>query len=399
MSDPALRAALFRFVDVRPACATPARRHPPPARAALRRAGRLRPRPPRGRHLRPQARHPPRRRDRRDRRQADGAALHRRRRRQGLAADDHRAVEATASTPPSTCSARPPSPRPRPTATPSAARTRCARSRQPPRSTRARRRPRVNLSVKVSALTPLLRPEAPERGIEGARPRLRHLLRVARDVGAHLHVDMESFDTREAITRLTLDLLSEPEFAAGPSAGIVLQAYLVDSPEYLEELLDWARANPRAHPFTIRLVKGAYWDHEVVQAAQHGWAPPVFTDRRACDRNFEALSQAPDRRDADRPRRDRLAQPALDLRGRRLRRRPRRRQRRPRVPDPARARRRHPGRDRRHRPPRPRLLPGRRPRRRAWPTSCAACSRTPPTTPSSPPHASGTNTAELLEAP
>ena len=41
----------------------------------------------------------------------------------------------------------------------------------------------VNLSVKVSALTPLLRPEAPERGIEGARPRLRHLLRVAREVG------------------------------------------------------------------------------------------------------------------------------------------------------------------------------------------------------------------------
>jgi proline dehydrogenase len=151
--------------------------------------------------------------------------------------------------------------------------------------------PRVNLSVKVSALTPLLRPEAPERGIEGARPRLRHLLRVARDVGAHLHVDMESFDTREAITRLTLDLLAGPEFAAGPSAGIVLQAYLVDSPEYLEELLDWARSNPRAYPFTIRLVKGAYWDHEVVQAAQNGWTPPVFTDRRACDRNFETLSR------------------------------------------------------------------------------------------------------------
>src|SRR5690349_5490735 len=70
----------------------------------------------------------------------------------------------------------------------------------------------VNLSVKVSALTPLLRAHAPERGIEGARARLQHLLRVARDVDAHLHVDMESFDTREAITALTLDLLSRPEF-------------------------------------------------------------------------------------------------------------------------------------------------------------------------------------------
>jgi proline dehydrogenase len=149
----------------------------------------------------------------------------------------------------------------------------------------------VSLSVKVSALTPLLRPEAPERGIEGARPRLRHLLRVARDVQAHLHVDMESFGTREAITTLTLDLLAEPEFANGPSAGIVLQAYLTESPEHLDALLDWAREHPRAHPFTIRLVKGAYWDHEVVQAAQHGWTPPVFTDRRACDRNFETLTK------------------------------------------------------------------------------------------------------------
>jgi RHH-type proline utilization regulon transcriptional repressor/proline dehydrogenase/delta 1-pyrroline-5-carboxylate dehydrogenase len=150
----------------------------------------------------------------------------------------------------------------------------------------------VNLSVKVSALTPLLRnPMAPERGIEGARPRLRHLLQVARDVHAHLHVDMESFDTREAITRLTLDLLSEPEFANGPSAGIVLQAYLVDSPEYLDELIAWAERTPGEHPFTIRLVKGAYWDHEVVQAAQNGWTPPVFTDRRECDRNFEKLTK------------------------------------------------------------------------------------------------------------
>jgi proline dehydrogenase len=111
----------------------------------------------------------------------------------------------------------------------------------------------------------------------------------ARD--AHLHVDMESFDTREAVTALTLDLLAEPEFADGPSAGIVLQAYLVESGAHLQALLEWAHAHPRRHPLTIRLVKGAYWDHEVVQAAQHGWEPPVFTDRNACDRQFEALTR------------------------------------------------------------------------------------------------------------
>jgi RHH-type proline utilization regulon transcriptional repressor/proline dehydrogenase/delta 1-pyrroline-5-carboxylate dehydrogenase len=150
---------------------------------------------------------------------------------------------------------------------------------------------RVNLSVKVSALTPLLRPLAPERGIAGAEERLRRLLRVARDVGAHLHVDTESFDSREAVVGLALRLLAEPEFRDGPSAGVVLQAYLRESPEHLDELLDWSAATPRSTPLGIRLVKGAYWDHETVQAVQHGWAPPVFTDRRACDRNYEQLTR------------------------------------------------------------------------------------------------------------
>jgi RHH-type proline utilization regulon transcriptional repressor/proline dehydrogenase/delta 1-pyrroline-5-carboxylate dehydrogenase len=40
----------------------------------------------------------------------------------------------------------------------------------------------------------------------------------------------------------------------------------------------------------VRLVKGAYWDHEVVEAHQHGWSPPVFTDKAECDRNYEELT-------------------------------------------------------------------------------------------------------------
>src|SRR3954471_23563718 len=74
--------------------------------------------------------------------------------------------------------------------------------------------PRANLSVKVSALTPMMRPEAPELGREDAARRLRPLLRLARDVGAHLHVDMESVDSLETTLELVFDLLSE-EPAAG----------------------------------------------------------------------------------------------------------------------------------------------------------------------------------------
>jgi RHH-type proline utilization regulon transcriptional repressor/proline dehydrogenase/delta 1-pyrroline-5-carboxylate dehydrogenase len=150
--------------------------------------------------------------------------------------------------------------------------------------------PRANLSVKVSALTPLLRPDAPERGKEDAAPRLRDLLRRADRLGAHLHIDMESLDTREAVTDLVLEVLAEPEFRDGPSAGVVLQAYLRDAPELAERLLAWARDVNRAHPLVIRLVKGAYWDHEVVEARQNGWLSPVFEEKADSDRTFEQLT-------------------------------------------------------------------------------------------------------------
>ena len=151
--------------------------------------------------------------------------------------------------------------------------------------------PRTNVSVKVSALTPLLRPDAPEVGKGDAAARLRPLLRRARGLGAHAHIDMESLDSREAVLELVLELLSEEEFRAGPSAGLVLQAYLRDSPDQLDQVLDWAGSVERASPLTVRLVKGAYWDHELVEARQQGWSTPVFEVKADSDRNFERLTR------------------------------------------------------------------------------------------------------------
>ncbi|HWH44064.1 MAG TPA: proline dehydrogenase family protein [Thermoleophilaceae bacterium] len=151
--------------------------------------------------------------------------------------------------------------------------------------------PAANLSVKVSALTPRMRPEAPEVGAADAARRLRPLLERARDAGAHLHIDMESLDTREATLALVFDLLDEEGLREGPSAGLVLQAYLRDSPAELDTILAWLERSPRRAPFVVRLVKGAYWDHEVVEARQHGWSPPVFEDKAECDRNFETLTR------------------------------------------------------------------------------------------------------------
>ena len=151
--------------------------------------------------------------------------------------------------------------------------------------------PRVNVSVKVSALSPLLRPEAPEIGRDDAARRMRPLLLRAKELGAHLHIDMESVDTLEATMQLVFDLLSEPELRDGPSTGIVLQAYLRESPDQLEQVLAWAGSVKREPPLVVRLVKGAYWDYEVVAARQHGWTPPVFEQKADSDRNFEQLTR------------------------------------------------------------------------------------------------------------
>ena len=56
-------------------------------------------------------------------------------------------------------------------------------------------------------------------------------------------------------------------------------------------MIEWAGRTERRPPIVVRLVKGAYWDHEVVEARQHGWTPPVFEQKAESDRNFEALTR------------------------------------------------------------------------------------------------------------
>jgi proline dehydrogenase len=162
--------------------------------------------------------------------------------------------------------------------------------------------PRANLSIKLTALTPLLRPLAPERGAADAARRLRPLLQLARELGAHVHLDMEDYDSRETLLLAFEDVLASEEFREAPSVGVVVQAYLRDADETLERILSSPSLTGRAIPPTIRLVKGAYWDHENVLAGQRGWEPPVWTEKHESDACFERLTaRLIDARDSVRP--------------------------------------------------------------------------------------------------
>lgn len=144
--------------------------------------------------------------------------------------------------------------------------------------------PRANLSIKPTALASLYSPLTGDAGIEQAKTRLRPILRKAADRGAFVHFDMEHYDVKDLTLRLFTELLDEPDLA-GLHAGVVIQAYLKDSVDDLARIIAWSSF--REVPATVRLVKGAYWDAETVQARAEGWPVPVFAHKEETDANYE----------------------------------------------------------------------------------------------------------------
>ncbi len=42
---------------------------------------------------------------------------------------------------------------------------------------------------------------------------------------------------------------------------------------------------------TVRLIKGAYWDYEVINAERLGWPAPVWSEKRQTDACFEQMTE------------------------------------------------------------------------------------------------------------
>jgi RHH-type proline utilization regulon transcriptional repressor/proline dehydrogenase/delta 1-pyrroline-5-carboxylate dehydrogenase len=150
--------------------------------------------------------------------------------------------------------------------------------------------PRVNVSVKLSALFSQFDPIDPEGTTRAVCRRLRPILSLAKRTGAFVNFDMEQHSFKDTTLHIFKTVLSEPEFRDWPHVGIAIQAYLTDTEADLHALLDWAK-NKRKCPVWVRLVKGAYWDYETVIAAQNDWPVPVFTKKWQSDANFEKLTE------------------------------------------------------------------------------------------------------------
>ncbi|MGH7259103.1 MAG: proline dehydrogenase family protein [Nitrospiraceae bacterium] len=150
--------------------------------------------------------------------------------------------------------------------------------------------PRVNLSIKLSALYSQLDPVDPEGAYRAVSGRLRPLLDAAMALPAAITVDMEQAELKDLTITIFTRLLSENAYRTYPHGGIALQAYHKESAADVETIVRWAHR--RSAPVAIRLVKGAYWDADTVRYRQRGWPVPLFEHKTETDVNYERLVRA-----------------------------------------------------------------------------------------------------------
>lgn len=149
--------------------------------------------------------------------------------------------------------------------------------------------PKVNVSVKVTSLYSQVDPMAWDKTLETLKNRLRPILSLAVKHNVFINLDMEQYAYKDLTLQLFKDLLSEPECKSYPHFGVVIQAYLRESVEDVNQIVKFAKQ--RATPLTVRLVKGAYWDYEVIHARQMDWPIPVFLNKKESDVSFEQCSR------------------------------------------------------------------------------------------------------------
>jgi RHH-type proline utilization regulon transcriptional repressor/proline dehydrogenase/delta 1-pyrroline-5-carboxylate dehydrogenase len=148
--------------------------------------------------------------------------------------------------------------------------------------------PRIHVSIKLSGLTADFDPLARDEVRRRVFARLRPMVERARRLGAGITVDMEQYEYKPLLLDLFRDWV-ETEGDGGWLPGIALQTYLPDTDQDLVDLIRWARRC--GHRIGVRLVKGAYWDTEVALARQRGWPIPVSADKAATDARYERLTR------------------------------------------------------------------------------------------------------------
>jgi RHH-type transcriptional regulator, proline utilization regulon repressor / proline dehydrogenase / delta 1-pyrroline-5-carboxylate dehydrogenase len=150
---------------------------------------------------------------------------------------------------------------------------------------------RGGVSVKLSALHPLYAPLSRERALDELPPRLLALARAAKKHGLQLTVDAEEAERLELSLKVFARVAGDASLRDWDGFGIAVQAYQKRAHAVIDHMNALAAALRRR--FTIRLVKGAYWDSEIKRAQERGLDDyPVFTRKAMSDLNYLACADA-----------------------------------------------------------------------------------------------------------
>ena len=149
--------------------------------------------------------------------------------------------------------------------------------------------PKVNISIKLSSLYSQINFKAWDHTKAVLKDRIRPILERAQQLGVFITFDMEQYSLKALTLEVFRELILESSFKDYAHFGIVLQAYLKSSEADLQNLIQLAKS--REVPFTVRLVKGAYWDFEVTNASAKGAPVPVYTDKRQTDASYERCAR------------------------------------------------------------------------------------------------------------
>ncbi|MFQ5634545.1 MAG: bifunctional proline dehydrogenase/L-glutamate gamma-semialdehyde dehydrogenase PutA [Gammaproteobacteria bacterium] len=141
------------------------------------------------------------------------------------------------------------------------------------------------ISIKLSALYPRFEYAHRDRVLTQLGDRLLGLARDAAACNMGLTIDTEEADRLDLTLELFERMAREPALEGWDGLGIAVQAYGKRARPVLEWLMELARETHRR--FTVRLVKGAYWDAEIKHAQEQGLEDfPVFTRKASTDLSY-----------------------------------------------------------------------------------------------------------------
>ena len=147
---------------------------------------------------------------------------------------------------------------------------------------------KAHVSIKVSALCSDFKPEAFDYTYSLVEPRLKKILLKAKEKSVFINIDAEHYHYRDVVFDIYKKvLLDTEELKHYDGTGIVLQAYLRDGINHLRDIIDLGKERGVVIP--IRIVKGAYWDAETIEADATATDAPEFLNKEETDINLSLI--------------------------------------------------------------------------------------------------------------